>query len=74
MTYFSNIDECEKEVEYLREQNQKLINELSEVSKENALFREQLSSERNKLKKILDKSGKKHRPAEDLGEDDFCLN
>lgn len=74
MTYFSNIDECEKEVEYLREQNQKLINELSEISKENAFFREQLSLERNRLKKILDKAGGKHRPAEDLGEDDFCLN
>ncbi|MDR4493476.1 MAG: hypothetical protein AB7P17_00315 [Nitrospirales bacterium] len=42
MTHFLNFEELEKEILYLQEQNQKLIQELSEVVKENHRLREEM--------------------------------
>ena len=43
MNHNLTIDELEKEIHYLREQNQKLIKELSETVKENSLLHEELA-------------------------------
>jgi regulator of replication initiation timing len=46
MAHLFNIDELEQEISYLREQNQKLIKELSRTVQENIALREELSFER----------------------------
>lgn len=81
MTHFITIDELEKEIVYLREQNQKLLRELSQVVKENTVLREELGLERRRLHKILDDAGKelwkknKDNRLPGRGEEDpFCLN
>lgn len=47
MAYFITIDELEQEIMYLREQNQKLLKELSRVVEENSDLREERATERN---------------------------
>jgi len=83
MTHFTTIDELEKEIGYLREQNQKLINELSRVVKENSGFREELAFERRRLhqilgeeagEKYLDENSRNHKTGRGEGDDLFCLN
>ena len=82
MTHFITIDELEKEIVYLREQNQKLINELSQVVEENYGFREELALERRRLDQILVEAGEKdpneNSPNRKIGRgrggDLFCLN
>lgn len=81
MTHFITIDELEKEIEYLREQNQKLIKELSQVVKENIGFREEIALERRRLHQIhgevseKDVNKNKHTQTGGGKEGDlFCLN
>lgn len=46
MSHMFTVDELEKEILYLREQNQKLIKELSALVKENTALRDELALER----------------------------
>jgi regulator of replication initiation timing len=78
MTCFVTIDELEKEIAYLREQNQKIIRELSQVVKENRVLREELAVERQRIHKIHEDESHKHYK-KNVGQsreegDEFCLN
>ncbi len=61
MPPFFNVEELEQEIEYLREQNQKLIKELSRTVQENIALREELSFERQQSKPPHDAPKKDHR-------------
>lgn len=81
MTHFVTIDELEKEISYLREQNQKLIKELAQVVEENSDLREERAREHRRLKDILEdpaaeeKSARGEAQRQNGGESDqFCLN
>lgn len=82
MTHPITIDDLEKEIEYLREQNQKLIKELSQVVKENIGFREEIALERRRVPQIPGEVGEKdlnennhnRQTGREKGGDLFCLN
>ncbi len=78
MTCFITLDELEKEIAYLREQNQKMIHELSQVVDENSVLREELAGERQRRRKAIEGAGhevpeKNDGPSGEKG-DKFCLN
>jgi regulator of replication initiation timing len=78
MTHFVTIDELEREIQYLREQNQKIIKELSQVVKENRVLREELALQRRGIYDILEDDGqeplkKKDGKSGEEGEE-LCLN
>lgn len=77
------IDELEQEILYLREQNQKLLKELSRVVEENSDLREERAKERKRLNEILEGPDVAYGPNQNQmkcrkfhGEEDdhFCLN
>jgi regulator of replication initiation timing len=81
MTHPFTIDELEREIIYLREQNQKLIKELSRVVEENRDLREEWATKRKRLKEVLEgpetEEGKNQADCRvHQGEecDLFCLN
>lgn len=81
MTHLFTIDELEKEIVYLREQNQKLIKELSQVVRENTEFREELALEGRQFHHKLTEAeqqdlyeNSQHRQTEGGEGDFFCLN
>jgi regulator of replication initiation timing len=81
MTHFVTIDELEKEISYLREQNQKLIRELAQVVEENTDLREERVRERRRLQEILEgpateegRAGVESQRNNGGDNDQFCLN
>lgn len=83
MAHSITIDELEQEILYLREQNQKLLKELSRVVEENSDLREERATERKRLKEILEGPEVAYGPNQNQregrrphGEEDdhFCLN
>ncbi|MGE0478415.1 MAG: hypothetical protein AB7P32_16770 [Nitrospirales bacterium] len=80
MTHFLNIEELEKEILYLQEQNQKLIQELSQVVKENHRLREELFRQKHPYPEQLEDTERKDRtlPKEYMSksqeDEGFCLN
>jgi regulator of replication initiation timing len=81
MTHFITIDELEREISYLREQNQKLIKELAQVVEENSDLREERATERQRLREILERGEREKcqnrsdwRGQHGDEDDQLCLN
>lgn len=80
MVNFLNIEQLEREILYLQEQNRKLIKELSQVVKENHRLREEIfhkkhpshghpDEEKKEARTVSEEVGPKNREDEGL-----CLN
>lgn len=80
MTHFLNIEDLEREILYLQEQNRKLIQELSQVVKENHRLREEIFQEKHpspnppENKKREARGVPKGYMSKGQEEEGFCLN